>query len=107
MTAPRLEIVYRRLLKCYPPRWQQRHADEVVATLLDVADAEGRTRPSPGEAANLLAHGLAARFGASLDLLPATVRNRVAAMAFASVATLLRPFRRGRGATPAVSGRRG
>lgn len=87
MTA-RLEAVYRRLLTCYPPRWRQEHEDEIVATLLDVADAGGRTRPSAGEVANLVAHGLAARLGASRGLVPAVVRHRVAVLALASVATL-------------------
>lgn len=88
MTAPRLEIAYRRLLRCYPPRWRHENGDEVVATLLDVADADGRTRPSPGDVANLLLHGFAARFGASLGLVPAVVRHRIAILALASVATL-------------------
>ncbi len=88
MTASRLEVAYRRLLACYPRRWRQEHGDELVATLLDVADADGRARPSPGNVADLVAHGLAARFGASLALVPSAVRHRVAILALASVAVL-------------------
>ncbi|EIV92248.1 hypothetical protein [Frankia sp. QA3] len=88
MTAARLEVTYRRLLRCYPRRWRQEHGDEIVATLLDMADTDGRTRPSPGDVVDLVAHGLAARFGASLGLVPSVVRHRVAVLALASVAVL-------------------
>ncbi|MCK9897282.1 hypothetical protein [Frankia sp. AgB32] len=88
MTRPAGELAYRRLLRCYPRPWRQLHEDEVVATLLDVADAAGRTRPSPAEVADLVAHGLAARFGAVLGRVPAVVRHRVAVLALGSVAAL-------------------
>ncbi|KPM54701.1 hypothetical protein ACG83_14635 [Frankia sp. R43] len=88
MTPPQLEIAYRRLLRCYPPRWRQEHGDEVLSTLLDMADAGARTRPSPGEAVNLIVHGFAARFEASRGVVPAAIWRRVAVMALTSVATL-------------------
>ncbi|ABW13506.1 hypothetical protein Franean1_4119 [Parafrankia sp. EAN1pec] len=88
MTTPRLESTYRQLLRCYPRRWRQDNGDEVVATLLDAADADGRTRPTPGDVADLVVHGLAARCGASLGLVPAAVWHRIATTAFASLAVL-------------------
>ncbi|WP_242423724.1 hypothetical protein, partial [Frankia sp. EI5c] len=75
-------------MRAYPRRWRQENGDEVVATLLDMADAAGRTRPSPGDIADLIAHGLAARLNVSLGLVPAQVRHRLAAMALASAAML-------------------
>lgn len=88
MTASRLEVAYRRLLTCYPRRWRQEHGDELVATLLDVADADGQSRPSLRDVADLVAHGLAARFGASLGLVPSAVRYRITVLALASVVML-------------------
>ncbi|WP_018505908.1 hypothetical protein [Parafrankia discariae] len=88
MTAPHLESAYRRLLRCYPRSWRQANEDEVLATLLDIADARGRTGPSPVDAADLIVHGLAARFGVTLGLIPAAVRHRIAILALASTATL-------------------
>jgi len=88
MTQTRLEVAYRRLLRRYPSRWRQDHGDELVATLLGLADAGGRTRPSPADVVDLVAHGLAARLGASLGLVPVVVRHRVAILALASLAAL-------------------
>ncbi|WP_243407443.1 hypothetical protein [Frankia canadensis] len=56
--------------------------------MLDLADAAGRTRPSPADIADLVAHGLAARLGASLGLVPVVVRQRIAILALASLAAL-------------------
>jgi hypothetical protein len=50
---------YRRLLFCYP---RAHRRDELLATLLEAAPS-GRTRPTAGEAANLIRHGLRARLG--------------------------------------------
>ncbi|WP_248815491.1 hypothetical protein [Frankia sp. AgPm24] len=88
MTTSRLEIAYRRLLRCYPPRWRHDHEDELIATLLDLADATGRTRPSPADIADLVVHGLATRLGASLDRVPVVVRQRTAILALSSLAVL-------------------
>lgn len=41
-----LERSYRRALGWYPRNWREKNADVVAGTLLDVADAEHRTRPS-------------------------------------------------------------
>jgi len=57
-----LERRYRRLLVAYPAGYRTRRADEIVATLLDAA-GPGRTRPSLGEAADLVAGGLRQRLG--------------------------------------------
>jgi hypothetical protein len=54
---------YERLLGFYPADYRRRRGDEMLATLLDAADA-GRGRPPRREVAALVLHGLRARLGA-------------------------------------------
>ncbi|MET4781917.1 hypothetical protein [Glaciihabitans sp. UYNi722] len=72
---------YRRALRWYPRSWRNTNEDEVVGTLLDVADGESRTAPERGELVNLAVNGIAARIGA---FIPSGVRDRVAAVALAA-----------------------
>jgi hypothetical protein len=51
---------FRRLLWAYPGHYRQRHGDEIVATLLDLA-ADGR-RPTVSQRLHLVACGLRQRF---------------------------------------------
>jgi hypothetical protein len=53
---------YRRLLVAYPPSYRVQRGDELVATLLDVAEP-GRRMPRFGDAVDLVASGLRRRFG--------------------------------------------
>jgi len=56
-----LERRYRRLLVAYPASYRASKEDELVAVLLDHAQAEGRTRPSLEDRFDLLRGGLRAR----------------------------------------------
>ncbi len=57
-----LERRYRRLLLSYPPEYRASRGNEIVATLLDVAEP-GRRTPRVAEAADLVAAGLRQRLG--------------------------------------------
>jgi hypothetical protein len=50
----RLERRYRRMVRFYPAEWRQRYGEELVSTLLDASEGR-RRRPSPREAAALIA----------------------------------------------------
>ena len=83
-----LEARYRAALRWYPPAWREQNADAIVGTMLDQAEAEGRSVPRRGEIRNLAASG-ASR---SLEqFAPRAVRDRVAliALALGAAATLL------------------
>jgi hypothetical protein len=58
---------YRRLLVAYPPSYRTQRGDELVATLLDVAEP-GRRMPRLGDSVDLVASGLRRRLGtATID----------------------------------------
>jgi hypothetical protein len=76
-----LERRYRRALRWYPHSWRNRNADVAVGTLLDVAEAEGRTRPRTGELVGLAASGVSARLGV---LLETRARNAISTIALAT-----------------------
>nr|WP_241831929.1 hypothetical protein [Parafrankia soli] len=80
---PGSETAYRRLLLCYPRRWREARGEELLGTLLDGAEAAGRTRPSRAEAVDLVVHGLATRCAVGVGVLPAGVRGATAALALA------------------------
>ncbi|MEV6344100.1 hypothetical protein [Actinoplanes sp. NPDC051851] len=71
----RLERHYRRLTLAYSGQYRRRHGDEIVTTLLEMAEP-GRERPSASEAWHLIASGVRQRF-------------RVPRRPFALVATVL------------------
>jgi len=56
----RLEHRYRRLLLAYPPGYRAAHGEELLGTVLDVAEP-GRSMPAPREALALVAGGLRTR----------------------------------------------
>jgi hypothetical protein len=60
VTADR-RAAYARLLRWYPARWRRADGDVMLDTLEEHADAEGRARPTRGEAWSLRAHGLLER----------------------------------------------
>ena len=76
-----LERSYRRALGWYPRGWRERNADVVASTLLDVADAEHRTRPRRGELTNLAASGISTRLGVMLE---PRARNAISTIALAT-----------------------
>jgi hypothetical protein len=76
-----LEESYRRALRWYPRRWRERNADVALGTLLDVADAQHRSRPRRGELASLAASGVLARV--TLLLAPGA-RDLIATIALAT-----------------------
>jgi hypothetical protein len=72
------EESYRAALRWYPARWRRENGEVLVSTLLDAADADGRTEATAAELHSLRRSGLGAHADA---LLPRPVRDRVAAMA--------------------------
>jgi hypothetical protein len=76
-----LERRYLRALGWYPRGWREKNADVVAGTLLDVADAEHRTRPRRGELANLAASGISTRLGVLLD---PRARNAISTIALST-----------------------
>lgn len=73
-----LEARYRRLLAWYPAAWRTANADALVGTLLDVAEGEGRERPTRQERRAIAEHGV----GLRLDgLVVADVRNPASTVA--------------------------
>jgi hypothetical protein len=75
-----LESHYRRALRWYPKSWRDQNGAAMLSTLLDVASAQSRTRPSAGELFSLATNGLRARASLLELLLPAPVRDRAAAV---------------------------
>jgi hypothetical protein len=55
-----LERRYRRLLACYPAAFRAENEMEMLAVLMAGA-SDGQTHPRPGEAANLIVHGIVMR----------------------------------------------
>jgi hypothetical protein len=74
-----LERRYRRLLVFYPRRYRRRHADEILAVLLDGASA-GQRRPGLAESASLAGSGLGMRLRPDLPGSARTVRAAVRLM---------------------------
>lgn len=64
-----LERGYRRFLRFYPPSFRVEHEEEMIAVLIHGADP-GQRRPKPGEAANLVRHGLRQRLAALAARIP-------------------------------------
>jgi hypothetical protein len=83
-----LEARYRAALRWYPRAWRAENADAIVGTMLDQAQAEGRSAPAPGELRNLAASGLSHNIE---QFAPHAVRDRVAliALALGAAASLL------------------
>jgi len=80
-----LEAGYRSALRWYPRSWRRANGDALIGTLLDVAEAGGRTAPTASERRDLAVAGLRLRVGA---LLPETVRDRASALAIGLAAGL-------------------
>lgn len=74
-----LERRYRETLDWYPASWRDANAEAMLGTLLDEAEATGRTTPSTGQTLNLLAFALLER---TRSALPGAVRDRVSALAW-------------------------
>ncbi|WP_058623687.1 hypothetical protein [Microbacterium testaceum] len=63
---------FRRLLRWYPRSWRQLNGEVFIATLLEAADADGRSEPTRAERRSALLHGVGAhvdrRLAVSLSL---------------------------------------
>lgn len=73
-----LESRYRRLAGWYPRVWRTRNEDAFVGTLLDVAEAAGRTTPTHYERASIFTHGLTARID---RIISSNIRNAASTIA--------------------------
>jgi hypothetical protein len=79
---------YRILLASYPRHWRQSlRTQEILAVLLDAADADGRNRPTRAEAVNLVLNGLHARL-LTASSVSRGVRNRIAQLALVTGSSL-------------------
>lgn len=76
-----LESRYRRLLRWYPTSWRERNGELFIGTALDAAEAEGRTRLSPGEVGAMILHGVGERATVRVALTAASVALMCAATA--------------------------
>ncbi|MEV7631009.1 hypothetical protein AB0N64_01220 [Microbacterium sp. NPDC089318] len=76
-----LENRYRRLLRWYPRPWREQNGEMLIGTALDVAEAEGRTRPSGGEIGAMVLHGIAERATVRVALTAASLALLCAATA--------------------------
>jgi hypothetical protein len=66
------------LLGCYPRQWRANgRGDELLAVLLDAAEAAGRVRPSALDCLDVGIHGLAERLRAARVVVPDGVRLRI------------------------------
>lgn len=72
---------WRSALRSYPASWRERHGEAMLGTLLDEAEAQGRTEPTLGERLSLMRSGLAVRM---IGWMPPAARD---ALATASAAT--------------------
>lgn len=63
-----LEQKFRRLLNAYPKQWRDRHGEVLLRTLLDQAEAEGRTKPTTSMRFSLITHGFAERISLTVIL---------------------------------------
>jgi len=83
-----VEAEARRLLRWFPASWRRAHAEALIGTLLDAADAEQRDRLTGVERRDLVLSGLRER---GLALVPLPVREAAASIALgvgAGLATL-------------------
>lgn len=74
--AAALEAQYHRMLWCYPRGWRRERGAELVSVLMDVALADGRSRPTVQDRVDLVVHGLLARWEALCPGVPVRVRDR-------------------------------
>lgn len=63
-----VEARFRAVLRWYPRAWREQNGEVLVATMLDAAEAEGRTAPSASDHGNAALHGTAARIDRRLAL---------------------------------------
>jgi hypothetical protein len=82
MTAAR----YRRLLWAYPGHYRRRHGDEIVTTMLDLAES-GHGRPGLGQKVNLVVCGLRQRFRLPTGRPLAAITAVLAAVALGALGT--------------------
>ncbi|MFT3798782.1 hypothetical protein [Microbacterium sp.] len=74
---------FRRLLHWYPPSWRRTHGDVVAGIMRDVAEADGRTRPSRAETRAAIVDGLAHRLDRRLAIGCAVAAIVLGAIGFA------------------------
>lgn len=79
-----LQRSYRRLLRAYPAGWRLRHGDALMGTLLDQAEAQGRSRVDAADVRDVVGGGAAVRLRGVLNVLPVAVREAAAAPAMGS-----------------------
>lgn len=75
-----LERRYRAALDWYPRGWRDANGEAILGTLLDEAEATGRQKPRFADVLNLALHGIAASARGVPDRIPASMRDRIAAI---------------------------
>ncbi|NQX03458.1 hypothetical protein HQQ82_01440 [Rathayibacter sp. VKM Ac-2856] len=73
---------FRRALRWYPAAWRREHGDVLLGILLDEADADGRSRPGPGQRLALAVGGVRRRLGRTPGGSAATIVPLALATAF-------------------------
>ena len=74
-----IERRYRAALDLYPRSWRDANGNAMLATLLDEAEVEGRNRPGLAQLLNISVFALLER---ARSAVPASVRDRAAALAW-------------------------
>jgi len=95
------EAPFRSTMRWYPRSWRKANEDVLVGTLLDAADAEGRTAPTATERRDLAVNGIRARLAI---VVPGAVRDRIAALSLGAGAGLAMVFVFGQLWAPTVPG---
>jgi hypothetical protein len=83
----RLERSYRRLLRAYPTEWREERGEEMLAVLLEWSP-DHQTRPSVGDALNVVGNGLRARLAAVIGWIPRDVTERTGILSLGGGAAL-------------------
>lgn len=68
---------FRRLLRWYPRSWRDAHGEVVLATMLDAADADGRTAPTSAERRAAFVEGLGNRLTRRVAIVCATAASAI------------------------------
>jgi hypothetical protein len=87
VTAAAKHQAFERALGWYPTGWRERHGAEALGVLLDQADADGRAIPTRGERLDLAWHGTLEHLRSVRGWVPASVRDRAAAVSLGAGAT--------------------
>lgn len=95
--TPVNEKRFRRLLRWYPRSWRDANASVLLAIMLESAEHDGRSGPTPGETVSAVVHGTAARVNRRF-----AIATSLAALVGAAVAGVLGAWGAASGTLPVL-----